>query len=112
MGKSYLRGELKCPPKKLSSILPDAIIAKLDVEGAEFEVQKSQIEEKKSAHTWIIEVHTNYGEPEKLVSLFDKTGYKVHGLDKDKSVIEEYKLGNSWNCHHTTIFAQKQSVTL
>lgn len=51
------RGGIRCPSRPLRSLLPDATIVKLDIEGAEFDVVPAQIDELPAARVWIVEIH-------------------------------------------------------
>jgi hypothetical protein len=85
--------------------MPDATIIKLDIEGAEFSVLPAQIDEMKSVHTWIVEVHTRNNDPPRLMKLFYNRGYQLYWVNRNTATVEPYKLGTDFNCHHTTIFA-------
>jgi len=106
-GRIVAHGGMQKVSKKLSTIMKDATIVKLDIEGAEFSVLPSQIDEMTSVHTWIIEIHTRNNNPEKLMELFHNRGYKLDWVNREVSVVEPYKLGTEFKCHHTTVFARR-----
>lgn len=106
-GRIVSAGGLHKVSKKLPSIMKDATIIKLDIEGAEFSVLPSQINEMDAVHTWIVEVHTRNNHPLELMDLFYNNGYKIDWVNRDKSLVEPYKMGTTFNCHHTTIFARR-----
>ena len=55
------RGGIRRPARRLRSILPDATIVKLDIEGAEFEVLPAQIDDLPAPRVWIVEIHPARG---------------------------------------------------
>lgn len=60
-GHVVSRGGTLRPSRRLRSILPEATIVKLDIEGAEFEVVPAQIDELQAARVWIVEIHPARG---------------------------------------------------
>lgn len=106
-GRIVSDGGIRKVSKTLPTIMPDATIVKLDIEGTEFEVLPSQIDEMKSVHTWIVEVHTKHNNPKQLVNLFIGKGYRVDWVNREKSIVEQYEIDTDFNCHHTTIFARR-----
>ncbi len=98
-------GGVSVPSKRLASILPDATIIKLDIEGAEFSVLPEQIDDLPSCHTWIVEVHPGANRtPEVLTNAFKKRGFSVFWVNRHRLVVEPYPQSALWDIH-TTIFA-------
>jgi len=87
----------------LHMIDPDATIIKLDIEGAEFKILPKEIDEMKSAHAWIIEVHTPYGEVATLVNEFQSKGFAVWYLDKRDNIVKSIGSVTGLN-YSTSIF--------
>ncbi|MCB9337165.1 MAG: FkbM family methyltransferase [Lewinellaceae bacterium] len=93
--------------KKLSKLMPDANVVKLDIEGHEFVMLPQALEEMKKVHSWIIEVHpTAENDPDTLVQWLLDKGYKIQWVNRELNVVEPYKLGTKWEIH-STIFALK-----
>lgn len=93
------------PSMRLPSIRKDATIVKLDIEGAEYEILPSQIDEMTQVNSWIVEVHKTKGNPQELVDLFIDRGYIVYWFNWNNNSIELYKRDSNWINHYTTIFA-------
>lgn len=75
----------------LSDIMPEASIVKLDIEGAEFEILPSQLDEMPGVHTWIVEVHPNYGNPHRIASEFLERGFRAEYLDRGLNAVQPYQ---------------------
>ena len=105
-GRILKDGGIVVPAKRLVSIMPDAEIIKLDIEGAEFDVIPDSIGDLVNVRTWIVEVHpSKYHLPDELVDQFKENNYQLLWVNRDRVCVEKYKLGTQWNFHHTTIFA-------
>lgn len=100
-------GGIQKPAKRLATIMPEATIVKLDLEGAEFSVLPAQIDEMPSVHTWIVEIHCNHGDPKALTGLLADKGFRIHWVNTESGRVEEHRPDTQWNCHHTSIFAQR-----
>lgn len=93
--------------KKLYSIMPEAEIIKLDIEGTEFDVVPNALDEMDQAHTWIVEVHPSIERlPDELIRTFFENNYQVNWVNREQLCVEPYKLGTQWKTH-STIFAFK-----
>lgn len=94
--------------RKLSALMPNAQVVKLDIEGHEFVMLPQALEEMKDVHSWIIEVHpTVENNPDTLAQWLLDKGYSLDWVNRDKNVVEPYQLGTKWAIH-TTIFARKR----
>ncbi|MCU0348998.1 MAG: FkbM family methyltransferase [Saprospiraceae bacterium] len=93
--------------RKLSALMPDAQVVKLDIEGHEFAMLQQALDELPSVHTWIIEVHpTATDDPNKLAQWLLDKGYRLDWVNREKNIVEPYQMGTKWAIH-TTIFARK-----
>ncbi|MFQ5447049.1 MAG: FkbM family methyltransferase [Saprospiraceae bacterium] len=101
------RGSMVVPGKKLSTLMPDATVVKLDIEGHEFAMLPQALEELKSVHSWIIEVHPAAGRnPDELAGWLVEKGFTLNWVNREKNVVEPYQPGTRWHIH-STIFATK-----
>ncbi len=102
------RGSLTVKTKKLTDILPDANVVKLDIEGHEFNIFPQVIEEMTAVHSWIIEVHPHVGkDPNIIAGILAESGFEILWVNRDKNIVEKYQMGTKWNIH-STIFALKK----
>jgi FkbM family methyltransferase len=100
-------GQLK-PSKRLPTIMKDATIVKLDVEGAEFIILPDQIDEMPRVHTWIVEIHpSDSRNPLLLVDLFRRKDFELLWVNRDRTLVEPYPDSASWKSH-TTVFALRK----
>lgn len=100
-------GGLTVKGKKLSDLMPNANVVKLDIEGHEFEMLPQALEELPHVHSWIIEVHpTDRRNPDTLANWLLEKGYELHWVNRELNIVEPYLLGTSWDIH-STIFATK-----
>lgn len=94
--------------RKLSSLMPDAQVVKLDIEGHEFVMLQQALDELPTVHSWIIEVHpTAENDPNTLAQMLLDKRYQLDWVNREKNVVEPYKLGTKWHIH-TTIFATRK----
>ena len=101
-------GKMMVQGKKLSTLMPEANVVKLDIEGHEFDVAPQALNEMKHVHSWIVEVHpTTKHRPDDIIRLFLERGYLVNWVNRKKNVVEPYKLGTVWQSH-STIFATRK----
>lgn len=104
-GKIVSNGGQLSPSKRLPTIMKDATIVKLDVEGAEFIILPDQIDEMSSVHTWIVEIHPSSNrDPNVLIDLFRSRNFELLWVNREKGFIEPYPDSASWKSH-TTVFA-------
>jgi FkbM family methyltransferase len=101
---------IKVSTLPLSEVDPTATLVKLDIEGTEFTIIPSQIDLMENVHTWIIEVHPNYGDPRALVDQFRERGFTISFLDKFDEVVSPYHSRYPFN-QSTTIFCLKDPKT-
>lgn len=88
-GKLFQGVGIDVPTMVLHEIDPDANIIKLDIEGTEFNILPKEIDEMKFAHTWIVEVHSPYGDLSHLVNEFKSRGFTVSYLDKNDNTVKD-----------------------
>ena len=105
-GKLFPGTGIRVQTLTLPEVSPNASIVKLDIEGAEFEIVKQQIDQMKQTHTWIVEVHPSHGAPDRLVQEFSTRDFKVLYVEKKTGRIMPYSEG-SIGSKSTTIFATR-----
>ncbi len=89
---------------ELDMIDPDAGIIKLDIEGGEYDIFPGAIDKMAKAHTWIIELHPQYGNPNLICSEFLKRGYNALKVCRVHGKVEPYDINEPWETHATVIF--------
>jgi FkbM family methyltransferase len=98
-------GSLSVQGRKLSSIMPNAEVVKLDIEGHEFEMLNQALNEMDNVQTWIIEVHPHTGKnPDDLIKMLLNKRYKIYWVNRQLNKVEPYILNTTWHIH-STIFA-------
>lgn len=88
----------------LKELMPDANIIKLDIEGGEYAILPEAIDEMVNAHTWIIELHPQFGNPNPIISAFLKRGYTADKVCRKHHEVEPYDPCEYWDIHSTVIF--------
>lgn len=89
---------------RLASILPDATVVKLDIEGAEFAVLPAALAELANVHTWLVEIHPDSDhEPEEIVELFRAKGYRLSWLNRATARVEPWPEDSPWTERSTLI---------
>jgi FkbM family methyltransferase len=102
------RGGVRRPSRRLRSILPEATIVKVDIEGAEFEVIPAQIDELPSARVWIVEIHPGRGrDPATVLDAFRIRPFDLWWGHPTTGRIEPYA-GEPWTTR-TTLIAMRRS---
>ncbi len=79
-------GTLTIACRRLDSLVPDATVVKVDVEGHEHELLPSAVPAMKSVRAWAVELHMIEGAPlERTLSLFADAGFRLlsPGAKKD-----------------------------
>lgn len=96
-GRIVAHGGSRHTAKRLASILPDATVVKLDVEGAEFSIFPRVLDELANVHTWLVEIHPEKGRDcAKLLDLFRTRGYQLSWLNRSKARVEPWPDGAAW----------------
>ena len=96
--------------RRLTSLLPDATVAKVDIEGAEIDVLPEQLDRMTAVHTWIVEIHPGFGfDPETIVSLFRARGFALHVLDRARASVVPWPDGAVWR-ERTSLIALHPST--
>ncbi len=102
-GRIVDRGGIRRPSRRLRSILPDATIVKLDIEGAEFEVVPAQIDELPAARVWIVEIHPARGRnPVTVLDTFRTRPFDLWWGHPVSGQVEPYA-GEPWTARTTLI---------
>jgi FkbM family methyltransferase len=97
------RGGIHRPSRRLRSIMPDATVVKLDIEGAEFEVVPAQIEELPAARIWIVEIHPARGrDPLVILDTFRTRPFDLWWGHPVKGQMERYA-GEPWITRSTLV---------
>lgn len=72
------KGSRKVTTRPLSTLVPDATVVKLDIEGHEYEVLDEALPRLERAHSWAIELHAVPGVPlQHALGLLMAHGYRV-----------------------------------
>jgi FkbM family methyltransferase len=97
------RGGTRRPSCRLRSILPDAAIVKVDIEGAEFEVVPAQLDELPAARVWIVEIHPARGrDPASVLDVFRARPFDLWWAHPASGGIEPYR-NEPWTTRATLI---------
>ena len=101
-------GALTVDGKTLPSIMADATVVKMDIEGAEFSVLPAQIDQMSRVHTWIVEIHPGYGsDPDIILKLFRSRNFELLYLDRASAQVVPLSEFGSWN-DRTSLIAFKR----
>ncbi len=107
-GRIVSKGGQVKPSKRLPTIMEDATIVKLDIEGAEFIVLPDQIDEMPTVHTWIIEIHpATSRQPVFLVDLFRRRDFELFWVNREGALVEPYPGSACWESHATIVAVRK-----
>jgi FkbM family methyltransferase len=107
-GRIVARGGIRRRSRRLRSILPDATIVKLDIEGAEYEVVPAQIDELPAARVWIVEIHPVRGrDPATVLDAFRTRPFDLWWGHPASGRIEAYA-GEPWNARTTLIAIRRR----
>lgn len=77
------------PMARLATLVPDATVVKLDIEGHEYAVLEDALPTLPKVHTWALELHWVAGRPlEEVLALLSEHGYRLlaagrHPDDRD-----------------------------
>ena len=103
-GRIESAGGLEVPGRTLTSILPDATVVKLDIEGAEFGVLPAQLDAMEQVHTWIVEIHPGYGhDPAIVLDLFGARAFELLRIGRDTARVEPLDPAEPWTERATLI---------
>jgi FkbM family methyltransferase len=107
-GRIVARVGLRRPSRRLRSILGDATIVKLDIEGAEFEVVPAQIDELPAARVWIVEIHPARGRNSATVlDVFRARPFDLWWGHPGSGRIEPYA-GEPWTMRTTLVAIRRE----
>ena len=106
-GRLSSHGTMEVDTYRLQDVMPGAGIIKLDIEGGEYAVLPDAIDSMTKAHTWIIELHPQYGNPNAICNEFLKCGYDALKVCREHHEVEPYDPLEYWDIHSTVIFRRK-----
>jgi FkbM family methyltransferase len=90
--------------RRLASLLPDATVVKLDIEGAEFGVLPAQIDELPAVHTWIVEIHPAQGrDGRSILRAFTERGFGLWWVDRSRADVEPFDADRPWTTRTSMI---------
>ena len=101
-------GGIEVDSLRLQDIDNKAEVVKLDIEGAEYVVIPEALETM-NVESWIIEFHAGHNikeAPDITANLLKEKGYQLDWINREKMVVEPYKIGTEWTAH-STIFARR-----
>lgn len=106
-GRIAAGGGTEHPAKRLASILPDATVVKLDIEGAEFGVLPAALDQLPAVHTWLVEIHPERGRDcQMLLDPFRHKGYHLAWLDRRAAEVRPWPADATWT-ERTTLIARR-----
>jgi len=105
-GKLFPNIGIEVPTLPLHLIDDSATVIKLDIEGSEFTILPDELQKLDNVHTWIIEVHTTYGNGLKLAHEFLQRDYWVNVLDKESGRVRTLREDDDFAAS-TTIFCTR-----
>ena len=107
-GRLSDKGALTVDGKTLPSIMADATVVKMDIEGAEFSVLPAQIDQMSKVHTWIVEIHPGYGsDPDIILELFRSRNFELLYLDRASAQVVPLSESGTWD-DRTSLIALKR----
>ncbi len=78
------RAERTVPCRKLSALVPEATVVKLDIEGHEYAVIDEALPRLKRVHSWAIELHSVPGHPlQRVLGALMAYGFRVFAAAAD-----------------------------
>ena len=96
-GRIIPKGGTVRPARRLESLLPDATVVKLDIEGAEFALFPGQIDAMPTVHTWIVEIHPGKGrDPRMILDAFAARGFELWWVDRASRRVAPWPGGTPW----------------
>jgi FkbM family methyltransferase len=102
-GRIVDRGGIRRSSRRLPSIMPEATVIKLDIEGAEFEVVPAQIDELSRARVWIVEIHPGRGrDPNLILGAFRERAFDLWWGHPMSRQMERYA-GEPWTTRSTLV---------
>jgi FkbM family methyltransferase len=77
------RGSRTVPCRPLSTLVPEATVVKLDIEGHEYDVLEEALPKLSRAHAWAVELHRVSSRPlQPVLGAFMAHGYRVFGATR------------------------------
>jgi FkbM family methyltransferase len=103
-GRIVARGGVVRPARRLETVLPDATVVKLDIEGTEFAIFPEQIERLPMAHTWIVEIHPGeHRNPRTILDAFTTRGFELWWVDRASRRVTRYPASTPWQSRTSLI---------
>ncbi|MEM6291251.1 MAG: FkbM family methyltransferase [Myxococcota bacterium] len=79
-------GTLEVPGRRLSTLVPNATVVKLDVEGHEYAILDESLDALPNVSAWAIEFHRTNGRPlEAALGALARRGYSLHAAGRRAS---------------------------
>ncbi|MGH6898389.1 MAG: FkbM family methyltransferase [Geminicoccaceae bacterium] len=96
-GRIVPRGGAVRAARRLETLLPDATVVKLDIEGAEFALFPGQIDLLPTAHTWIVEIHPGARhDPKVILDAFTDRGFALWWVDRVSRRVAPFPANAPW----------------
>lgn len=98
------RGGSETPAKRLSTVLPGATVAKVDIEGEEFGIFPQELDAMPEVHTWNVEIHPGKGRDSRaLLDAFTSRGFELLWVNRDDCQVEVYPQSRPWTTRTSII---------
>jgi FkbM family methyltransferase len=91
------------PAQRLRTLMPDATVVKIDIEGTEFSVLPAQVDDLPAVHTWIVEIHPGFGDPRRLFEVLGARGFTFLWVNRSDCRVEPYPAGLPWTTRTSLI---------
>jgi hypothetical protein len=99
-------GGITVKAKRLASIMAEATVLKIDIEGQEFRVIPEQLDDMSEARAWIVEIHPGVGgDPADVTRAFRDRGYDLWWNAPTSGEFEPYA-DEPWTAR-TTLIARR-----
>jgi FkbM family methyltransferase len=90
--------------RRLETLLPDATVVKLDIEGTEFAIFPEQIDRLPRAHTWIVEIHPGARRnPRMVLDAFAVRGFELRWVDRANRRVAPFPANARWESRTSLI---------
>jgi FkbM family methyltransferase len=98
------QGGSERPARRLSTILPGATVAKVDIEGEEFGIFPQELDAMPEVHTWNVEIHPGKGrDSDGLLKTFASRGFELLWVNRDTCQVETYPQARPWTTRTSII---------
>jgi|GEM_PF-1718711 len=110
-GRISSGGPVHVDGRRLPTLLPDATVVKIDIEGAEHAVLSEQLDAMAQVHTWIVEIHPGFDfDPEAVITLFRERGFSLNVLDRQRAAVVAWAESGVWT-QRTSLIALRSRTT-